>query len=234
MTTAIKDDSDTTELKDFTINNTTMEQGTHHINDINTYLFFLLDAMTSQARSPQTRGALQPTAMVAVGVVGVLLLVLIISLTIILSLIVWYHKRGTCKLEIDPNSGSMREDASYSILERGRRQQAQPQDSNSTELYDQLHLSPSTGQTELISKTESETAEGINTTTPNVYSSVETGNSQPISNSEESKIEEATYAVVDKKKKKKKFEAASDDNANQKEKREEEVEVQEQPSLDDM
>ena len=114
---------------------------------------------------------------------------------------------------------------------RGTRQQKQPQDSNSTELYDQIHLSPSTGQTELISKTESETTEVINTTTPNVYSSVETENLQPISNSEESKVEDAIYAVIDIKKKSK---AASDDNANQKEKREEEVKVQEQPSLEDM
>ena len=171
--------------------------------------------------------------MVAVGVVGALLLILITSLIIvILTLITRYRKRRTRKLEIDPNSaGSMREDASYSILERGRRQQKQPQDSNSTEPYDQIHLSPSTGQTELISKTESKTAEDINTIT-NVYSSVDTENFQPISDSEESKVEDATYAVVDKKKKKKKSKAASDDHASQKEKREEEVEVQQ--SLDDM
>ena len=171
--------------------------------------------------------------MVAVGVVGALLLILITSLIIvILILITRYRKRRTHKLEIDPNSaGSMGEDVSYSILERGRRQQIQPQDSNSSEPYDQVHLSPSTGQTELISKTESKTAEDINTIMPNVYSSVDTENFQPISNSEESKVEDATYAVVNKKKKKKKSKAASDDNANQKE-REEEVEVQQ--SLEDM
>ena len=200
-------------------------------------LGFILNAEISQAttlRSPQTSGALQPTAMVAIGVVGTLFLILITSLIIVSSLIVWYRKRRTRKLEIDPNSaGSMREDASYSILERGARQQIQPQDSNSTELYDQ---SPSTGQTELISKTESETAEGINTTTPNVYSSVDTENFKPVSNSEESKIEDATYAVVNKKKKKKKSKglAASDDNANKKGKIKEEVEVHEQPLLEDM
>ena len=175
--------------------------------------------------------------MVAVGVGGALLLILVTSLIIILSLIVWYRKRGTRKLEIDPNSTvSTREDASYSIyiLERGTRQQIQPQDTNSTELYDQIHLSPSTGQTELISKTESETAEGINTTTPNVYSTVDTENFQPVSNSEESKVENATYAVVNKKKKKKKSKEVSNDNGEKMEKIEEEVEVQGQPSLDDM
>ena len=251
MTTATKNDSATvtTEMKNFTTNNTTMEQGIILVNllfyistvTLNKKCLILIkvDANASQAtitlRSPQTQGALQPTAMVAVGVVGVLLVIVITSLIVILSLIVWHHKRGTRKVEIDHNSaGSMREDASYSILERGRRQQIQPQDSNSTKLYDQIHLSPSTGQTELISKTESDTTEVINTTTPNVYSSIETENLQPISNSEESEVEDATYAVVNKKKKKKKSTAASDDHANQKEKREEVVEVQEQPSLEDM
>ena len=33
MTTAIIDDSANTELKDFTTNNTTMEQGTYHSGD---------------------------------------------------------------------------------------------------------------------------------------------------------------------------------------------------------
>ena len=177
--------------------------------------------------------------MVAVGVVGALLLVLIISLIVILSLIVWHHKRTTHKLEIDPNSGSMTEDASYSILERGRRQQIQPQDSNSTELYDQIHLSPSTGQTELISKTESETVRDISVPQSNIYSDVDMENlskSQPISSCEPEKstLEDATYAVINKKKKKKKSKGASHDNANKKEKIEEEVKVQEQPSLDEM
>ena len=177
--------------------------------------------------------------MVAVGVVGILLLILITSLIIILSLIVWYRKRRTRKLEIDPNSGSMREDASYSILERGRRQQIQPQDSNSTELYDQIHLSPSTGQTELISKTESEIARNISVPQSNIYSNVDMENqaeSQPISSCEPEKntLEDATYAVVNKKKKKKKSKGASHDNANKKEKIEKEVKVQEQPSLEEM
>jgi hypothetical protein len=162
--------------------------------------------------------------MVAVGVVGTLLLIIIISLIIILSLIAWYRKRGTRKSEVDPNSRSTRDDASYSTLERGTRQQTQPQDSNYTDLYDQIHLSPSTGQTELISKTENKTAEDINT---NIYSSVDTENFQL----KESKPEDATYAVVDKKKKKIKSKEGSGDKN---EKRKEEVKVQGQLSLEDM
>ena len=180
------------------------------------------------------------TSLTVAGIVGALLLIVIASLITILSLILWRHKRRAHKSEIDPNSaGSMREDASYSILERGRRQQIQPQDSNSTELYDQIHLSPSTGQTELISKTESETARDSSVPQSNIYSNADMENqaeSQPISSCEPEKstLEDATYAVVNKKKKKKKSKGASRDNANKKEKIEGEVKVQEQPSLEEM
>ena len=180
--------------------------------------------------------------MVAVGAVGALLLILIVSLIIILSLILWHRRRGNRKSEIDPNSLSMREDASYSKFERGMRQKTQQQDSNSTEVYDQIHLSPFTGQSELISKTETETAEV--SIIPNIYSNVDMENSQPQSSSEASKPEDATvtYALVNKKKKKKKSKGASankddstmEENSKIKEKREEEVKAQEQPSLEEM
>ena len=166
--------------------------------------------------------------------VGTLLLVAITSLIVILSLILWHHKRRGYKSEIDHNSESLRKDASYSVIERGTRQQIRPQGSNSTELYDQIHLSPSTGQTELISKPESETTEDINMSTPNVYSSVDAEDFQPVSNSEESNVENATYAIVNKNKKKKKSKEVSTDNRNKMEKIKEEVEVQGQPSLEDM
>ena len=206
----------------------------------------IIDTWTSQAtavQSPQTQGALPPAVVVAVGAVGALLLILIVSLIIILSLILWHRKRrGNRKSEIDSNSLSMREDASYSTFERGMRQKVQQQDSNSTELYDQIHLSPFTGQSELISKTETESAEV--SIIPNIYSNVDMENSQPQSSSEANKPEDATviYALVNKKKKKKKSKVASankDDstmkeNFKIKEKREEEVKAQELPSLEEM
>ena len=198
------------------------------------------DAEISQAttsRLPKTKGA-STTAVVAGGVVGALLLTLIISLIILLSLILWHHKRGTQKLETDPNSDSMREDTSYSKLERRTRQQIQPQDSNFTQLYDQIHLSPSTGQTELISKTESEMAED-SIPPSNIYSSIDMENSQPFSNSKTkigSKPEDATYAVVDKKKKRKKSKGESDNGTNNDDSKlkEEEGKVKGQQSLEDM
>ena len=212
------------------------------------FISTIIDTDIPQATTEKLsqKGDSPSTIMIAVGVAGTLLLVVVIFSILTLSLVLWYHKRRTHKSEIDHNSGSMREDASYSTLERETRQQIQPQASTFTELYDQIHLSPSTGQTDLISKTESETAEGISTPLSNIYSSVDTENFQHISSSktEKSKSEDATYAVVDKKKKKKKFKGASDDNANKndstkeedfkiKEKREEEVKAQEQPSIED-
>ena len=87
------------------------------------FILTIIDAETSPATTvglSQTPGDSQATInMTAVGVVGALLLILIISLIIILSLIMWYHKRRNIKSELDPNLGSMREHASYSILERG-------------------------------------------------------------------------------------------------------------------
>ena len=135
----------------------------------------------------------------------------------------------------------MREDAFYSTLERGTKQHTQPQ--TSIELYDQIHLSPSTGQTELISKTENETAGDISTPISDVYSSVDTEKSQPISSFEKSNLEDATYAVVDKKKKKKKLREASDNLKKSDridaenfvlEKEKEQVKAQNQLSLEEM
>ena len=196
------------------------------------------NAETSQSTtlgSSQTYGVSQPTALIVGGVVGALLLILIISLVILLSLILWHCKRRTHKPEINSNSG---EDAPYSTLERGTRQQIKPQDLNSTELYDRIHLSPSTGQTELIPKTESEMAED-SIPPSNIYSSIDKENSQPFFNSTtetKSKPEDATYAVVDKKKKRKKSEGVSDNCTNNDDSKlkEKEVEVKGQQSLEDM
>ena len=178
--------------------------------------------------------------MIAVGIAGALLF-LTIFLIITLLLLLWHHKR-THKLEINPNSGSMGEDASYSTLERGMKQHTQPQ--TSTELYDQIHLSPSTGQTELISKTETK---DISTPISNIYSSIDIENSQPISNHNETEIskspEDVTYAIVDKKKKKKKSREASDnskkiDSTDKEkivtEKGKDQLTAQDQPSLEEM
>ena len=202
---------------------------------VSIHVLIIPDAETSTSQgtttlgSPQTQDTIQPIVMVALGVVGALLLILIIiSLIIILSVILWHRKRGTLKPAIDPNSDSMREDTSYSTLERGTRQQIQPQCLNSTELYDQIHLSPSTGQTEMIPKTEEDSI-----LPSNVYSSIDMENSETKTGS---KPEDATYAVADKKKKRKKSKESFDDGANKNDSKmkEEEGKVKGQQLLEDM
>ena len=104
-------------------------------------------------------------------------------------------------------------DTSYSTLSGENAQQVQPQSIHTpAELYDQIQLSPSTGQTEFVE------IDNINNSSPppslNIHPSVDTG--QPkypssatqqinlsLHDEEESSSEQPTYAVVDKKKKRK-------------------------------
>ena len=244
-TTSVSTESDTAITKlhgDVTTNNSSMNQGTYVVLVSIIYIQIYTELFqATTARSSQTAGNSQSTELIAVGVAGAVFLTLTIFLIITLSLLLWHHKRKTYKSEIDPNSGSMTENASYSTSERGIMQQSQPQPS--TELYDQIHLSPSTGQTELISKIESETA---SIQISNIYSSVDAEASQPVLNSETEMRqlpEDATYAVVDKKKKEKKSREASDnskrnDHTNAEEsameKENEQIKAQDQSSLEEM
>ena len=157
------------------------------------------------------------TEITAVGVSIALLLVLSIILIVIVSLLVWSYKRRSAKQ-------NLLADSSYSTLSRGSGQQIQPLSiqHNSAELYDQIHLSPSTGQTEYISKCESANTNNPSQTSKNsnpTYSTtgdnraehssdlsaaIQATTSQlPSQRTHESTSEQPTYAVVDKSKKKK-------------------------------
>ena len=82
----------------------------------------------------------------------------------------------------------------------------QPQSLNThTEVYDQIQLSPSTGQSELVSKNESEDTNTFTSTTPNhhhMQTNVTETNSESLEAGKHNS-EDVTYAVVDKTKKKK-------------------------------
>jgi hypothetical protein len=101
-----------------------------------------------------------------------------------------YRKRSA-KKELDT-------DTSYSTLNRDSGLQVQPQSTqqNSSDLYDQIHLSPSTGQTELIPKPQSE---NINIPHYNSHPIYHDKNSATNA-SEASHITSplATYAAIDK------------------------------------
>ena len=153
----------------------------------------------------------------AIGVTIAILLIISITLIITVVILVWIYKRRAAKQNLYT-------DSSYSILSRGTGQQTQPQSiqQDSAQLYDQIHLSPSTGQTEFIPKSESANISNPSTTPQNSHptnstagddraehsSALNTANQATTSQlssqkAYESTSEQPTYAAVDKSKKKK-------------------------------
>ena len=123
----------------------------------------------------------------------------ILSIVLIITVValIWSYKRRSAKKH------ELHDDSSYSTLNRRTGQvQLQSMQQNSAELYDQIHLSPSTGQNEFILKPQSE-----NTNNP-FYNShpinPDTENSMT-SASTESQVNSplATYAAIDNSKRKK-------------------------------
>ena len=99
----------------------------------------------SETQSPPNSA----TRIIAIGVSIALLLILSTILVITVILLIWSYKRRSAKQKLCTYS-------SYSTLSRGSGLQTQTRSTreNSSELYDQIHLSPSTGQTEYIPKSE--------------------------------------------------------------------------------
>ena len=156
------------------------------------------------------------TEIIAIVVSLIVLLVLLVALIITVVALVYKRKGAQKKFYID---------SSYSTLKRGTGQQIQPQplQQDSAQLYDQIHLSPSTGQTEYIPKSETANANNTSETSQNydpTYSTASediaehssipnTGNQATTSQLPslqkacESTSEQPTYAAVDTSKKKK-------------------------------
>ena len=95
------------------------------------------------------------------------------------------------------------EDLSYSTLDRGAKQRTQPQSLNPpVKLYDQIQLSPSTDQLELI---HSENTLILSSSESyQMQESTITETNSDLLETEKSNLDSPTYAVVDKKKKKSK------------------------------
>ena len=153
---------------------------------------------------------------IAIGVSIAILL--IISITLIITVVVLFcsnKRRATKKRFYTDNS--------YSTLNRGSGLQVQPQSiqNDSAQLYDQIHLSPSTGQTEFIPKSESTNINNPSTTLQNSHPTHSTASgeraehslalyaaNQPTTSqlssqkSHKSTCEQPTYAAIDKSKKK--------------------------------
>ena len=144
-----------------------------------------------------------------------ILIILSTILIVIVVVLIWSYKRRSAKQNLYT-------DSSYFTLSRGSGQQIQSQSvqQDSIGLYDQIHLSPSTGQTEFISKPESTNINKPSTTPQNSHpiysitgddraehsSSLNAANqattSQLLSQkTHENTFEQPTYAAVDKSKK---------------------------------
>ena len=152
-----------------------------------------------------------------VAIVVSLVILLVLSVALIITVVALVCKRkGVQK--------TFYVDSSYSTLNKGTGQQIQPQSlqQDSAQLYDQIHLSPSTGQTEYIPKSETANANNSSKTSQNYdptystagediaehSSALNTGNQATTSqlsrqNAHESTSEQPTYAAVDTSKKKK-------------------------------
>ena len=102
----------------------------------------MTDSKTSTVQSSSV------TVIIAIGVSIAILLLLSTTLIITVVVLICNYKRRSAKQKLNT-------DSSYSTLSRGTEQQV-PIQHDSAELYDQIHLSPSTGQTEFIPKHESE------------------------------------------------------------------------------
>ena len=167
----------------------------------------------------RNKGTVPPNNTIRITAIGVSIVILLILSTILIIIVIaliWSYKRRSAKQKLCT-------DCSYSTLSRasGPQTRTRSTQENSSELYDQIHLSPSTGQTEYIPKSEN-----INNpfTTPQtdshpIYStageeiaehsstlnatSQETSSQLPLQIAHESTNEQPTYAAIDKSKKKK-------------------------------
>ena len=159
--------------------------------------------MTSIPNSKSTEGRLGLEVVAGIITIVVLALVLTVVVAITLGLIL---KRLT-KKKLD-------HDSSYSVLSRGTNRQLQPQSPN--DMYDQIKLSPLTGQAEFVSNIETDNISRNLQHQQDTHQRIETQqhrmaslpnatamNSSAQNDSNTSAPEQPTYAVVNKIKKKK-------------------------------
>ena len=151
------------------------------------------------------------TEWIAIGITMAIFIVLV-AIVIVIALTLYFRKA----------SQKTEHDNSYSVLHRETTQQLQPQSLHpANDLYDHIQLSPSTGQAEFISKTETD---NTNNSSPHqrqhsIYHSVDTEQPKSVTvqitaassiyssshEKESTKLNgQQTYAVVNKQKKRKK------------------------------
>ena len=129
--------------------------------------------------------------------VTVTALTVVVGISVLVVLLLLWRKKRIQKNKMNCNLG--RQDGLYSTLDRGTKQQTQPHSWDaSTELYDQIQLSPSTGQSEPFqSETENGKVNVVSSAQLDCHNMEKPHKMEP----EKSNSEFATYAVVDKRKK---------------------------------
>ena len=140
-----------------------------------------------------------------VAVITTVLTLLVAMSILIVILLLWHHKRRH-RLKIDSNIED--QDDSYSTLDRGTKQQIQQQSLDThADLYGHIQLSPSTGQSELVSINESEATNTFTSTSLDHHHMQESDVAETINESLETENYNTgglTYAVVNKEEKNKK------------------------------
>ena len=129
--------------------------------------------------------------------IGVSILILLTLSTILITVVIltWSYKRRYAKQELYT-------DTLYSTLNRDSGVQVQPAlyiQHDSAQFYDQIHLSPSTGQTEFIPKPQSE---NVNNLSYKSHPTHPKENSVTLSAESQTNPPQAIYAAIDKSKKK--------------------------------
>ena len=159
-------------------------------------------------------------------IIGIVTIVLALVLTVVVAIIIGLILKRLVKKKLD-------HDSSYSVLSRGTNQ-LQPQSPN--DMYDQIKLSPLTGQAEFVSNTETDNISRNLQHQQDTHQRTETQhhgaaslpnatamNSLPQNHSNTSAPEQPTYAVVNKvQKKKKQIEKESVKKSKAKDRNEEE------------
>ena len=158
----------------------------------------IMNTSTPKTDTKMLRGQ-SNTAIIVIVVCTVGLLILSSALIIAAVVIIRNYGRRSAKQKLDT-------DAPYSTLSlnRGSGLQVQPQyiQQDSNELYDEIHLSPSTGQTEFIPKPQSENTNNPHYSTHATHPDTE----NPVTNesaASQTNSPTATYAAIDKSNKKK-------------------------------
>ena len=167
------------------------------------------DSMTSDSESVVQSNI----NIIAIGVSIAMLLILSTIPIITATVLIWTYKRRSSKQVSLSNSSP------YSTLRNRRARQPQSLQQDLPELYDQIHLSPFTGQAEYIPKSETANINNPSQTSQNSHttyttageensSTLNTGNQATTSqlspqNAHEGTSEQPTYAAFDTSKKKK-------------------------------